>query len=954
MNTRRTTVTPLSFLVCLHLCLAASAHETNTHAWIGHQAILLLDQVFAPYPFVPNPVSEYRSVGAFSDHDYLDLMATPPRLQIGVCDADAETGTRLIEGMVEEDDNCIFNFHARDISWDDRQRSTQHFWLPDNAASYSQGLPLHSSALQKAQRLWRLALEEYLCNGNTNQAYWFLGRTAHLLQDMGSPAHVHLDQHLKGEDAFETWVGQTGPTGVPNYEKVTRFSAAATFYDPDTLPAYPLPTPPEFDFDLTTLFFNLASIGRQFDSDDSGHRDVGGGGGLFGTVRPSTVQAGSYNSFENYVNLGRDLNGTVPVVIWHRQTTNGNIASTSSHNTLNIDRDFECDDYADAGQDRLYLANSIAQAFDEDHFESVYDVLEVRTPVWTAYFDQIDDATFLSREHFVPTSVINRTNLPELVARSIGHTAQLLLNFWAKTIGDADIYFAISARGGNSWFSDDSTPGGNGGSVEIRAGHCGALDVGDGRDGDVNTSRTLGAGEYQFRQVVAGESALVLEVAGDVTIWCQYVFAPTYIVTAPGLSKTPSVTVYAGLSVEVEVDSQGILKHATPQRHGAVVDLEASNSEDGGHFTFWTTQLGSLRGSADVGGGGGSAGGAGGDGGTISVLVTGGQIAGSYNSDGGGADPSENGTLGAKGGNGGTIAIQARGLRSDLSLSADGGAGGYPDFPANPSNFGQNGTNGWTGGAGGAGGKINASLNLAAAHSFSISASAVGGNGAPGSNGSDGAAGASGVQSFPINGGIGGDGGEGGNGGAPGNVSGLNSSLANVSIAGGGGGNGGHGGKGGRGGYLNQQNGLGGDGGSGGKGGNSGGVGGALGLGGSGGVGGTARVSTNNGASGPDGLDGGVGASSPGTPGALPDPCQCGMRGATGSGLFRILEPMFGQGMPVAFATFPDKTNYVIEASSDLKTWTTITNITTTELLIHVLDNAATNQNKRFYRARAQ
>jgi hypothetical protein len=42
-----------------------------------------------------------------------------------------------------------------------------------------------------------------------------------------------------------------------------------------------------------------------------------------------------------------------------------------------------------------------------------------------------------------------------------------------------------------------------------------------------------------------------------------------------------------------------------------------------------------------------------------------------------------------------------------------------------------------------------------------------------------------------------------------------------------------------------------------------------------------------------------------------------------------------------------------IEASSDLVNWTTLTNFTSTDLTVQILDFDATVQNHRFYRAAA-
>ena len=100
-------------------------------------------------------------------------------------------------------------------------------------------------------------------------AYWYLGRVGHLLQDMASPAHVHLDAHLPEStdvsgDSYERWT-----QFEDNYKRITYQSANTEIPDVLLLPDPPFSTPACWDRNLTRLFWNLAMFTRGFDSDDS-------------------------------------------------------------------------------------------------------------------------------------------------------------------------------------------------------------------------------------------------------------------------------------------------------------------------------------------------------------------------------------------------------------------------------------------------------------------------------------------------------------------------------------------------------------------------------------------------------------------------------------------------------------------------------------------------------------
>ena len=109
--------------------------------------------------------------------------------------------TAIIEGAWEEDEPFT--------------RSKNHFWDPDS--TYDDGLLLFSSALEAAQDRFNNAINNYN-NSNKKEAYWWLGRTAHLLMDMTVPAHAMLDWHANpiyftSTDSYEQYTAYSENKG---------------------------------------------------------------------------------------------------------------------------------------------------------------------------------------------------------------------------------------------------------------------------------------------------------------------------------------------------------------------------------------------------------------------------------------------------------------------------------------------------------------------------------------------------------------------------------------------------------------------------------------------------------------------------------------------------------------------------------------------------------------------
>lgn len=90
------------------------------------------------------------------------------------------------------------------VVWADQDfKSSNHFYNPDK----EKGLYGCSNAFKECSYYYALALTEYK-KGNKENAYFYLGASCHLIQDMTVPQHVNvklLDNHRK----FEQWIIKT-------------------------------------------------------------------------------------------------------------------------------------------------------------------------------------------------------------------------------------------------------------------------------------------------------------------------------------------------------------------------------------------------------------------------------------------------------------------------------------------------------------------------------------------------------------------------------------------------------------------------------------------------------------------------------------------------------------------------------------------------------------------------
>jgi len=144
---------------------------------------------------------------------------------------DVSIGSTITEGAYEED---LVG------------RWMEHFLDPDTG----DGLAGWDSADEKARELYNFSIVNYFNESTRNLSFYYLGRTAHILEDMGVPAHANLDIHsgigLCDGDDYENYISG-------NYLEIdTRLSEIVPI-EPTT---------------ISTLIYSLAEFSDNFDSDD--------------------------------------------------------------------------------------------------------------------------------------------------------------------------------------------------------------------------------------------------------------------------------------------------------------------------------------------------------------------------------------------------------------------------------------------------------------------------------------------------------------------------------------------------------------------------------------------------------------------------------------------------------------------------------------------------------------
>lgn len=183
----------------------------------------------------------------------------------GAYDEDADRDPRLTSGI---------------SAWIGSLNWGTHFWNPDAGPDGGQllkvgDIPVNleaKNAYQRAKDLYASAKEAYRDDPET--AYYLLGRVVHLLTDMATPAHVHLDVHISdasrtGDDSLEEYT-------AAHYVS-PGLSAGRTAFEAD----FPILTLLPADYRnladggqpgepfLFRLFYDMAQAAKDIDSDDA-------------------------------------------------------------------------------------------------------------------------------------------------------------------------------------------------------------------------------------------------------------------------------------------------------------------------------------------------------------------------------------------------------------------------------------------------------------------------------------------------------------------------------------------------------------------------------------------------------------------------------------------------------------------------------------------------------------
>ena len=166
--------------------LGSLAYATDIHEYIVGEAGDLYRALFG----VADTTLEYQA--------YLSLPTT----------SSWDTGNSIAEGVVDEDaTTVILRFRNHFCEGGDGSELTDGLWGFD--AAYTKAL---TSAYPEALSSFN--------SGVKTSAYYWLGRTMHLLQDSTVPAHVHNDSHsgsiFDGDDEYEDNVG--GYTSYFNFD----------------------------------------------------------------------------------------------------------------------------------------------------------------------------------------------------------------------------------------------------------------------------------------------------------------------------------------------------------------------------------------------------------------------------------------------------------------------------------------------------------------------------------------------------------------------------------------------------------------------------------------------------------------------------------------------------------------------------------------------------------------
>ena len=188
----------------------------------------------------------------------------------------------ICEGSVDEDTNRdVFSWEPAWWQSENVANWGQHFWQSEGGP---EGGLLNAffgldwiNAYQRAQQLYNEAIAVY--SDDPSGAYYTLGKVAHLLEDMSTPAHVNLDIHVPvvSDDSYEEYflpyVTPPERSGRLDFEGHYDGISSLVPVNITSLPGDP--ANPDTT-DLYSLFWSMATLSRQYDSDDAEGTSDGG------------------------------------------------------------------------------------------------------------------------------------------------------------------------------------------------------------------------------------------------------------------------------------------------------------------------------------------------------------------------------------------------------------------------------------------------------------------------------------------------------------------------------------------------------------------------------------------------------------------------------------------------------------------------------------------------------
>ena len=221
------------------------------YLWLIMGAItFILASLVEGYPYdIPvhkRIVVEAAKIWLDTPQEIRDHLSGENKLDL-ICSADYDVGDDIFVGSGEEDNESSMAYFFLPQCPDSEHIATnegrngvlEHFWNPDfpkltpsgldqrgynckpEKGLYNLGLPDLSpvvtpacgdhfdSAYQLAQDYWDNKVIPFYKSGRIGEAYYWLGRVAHLLSDLGVPAHVHLTPHdpvIGSKDLYEDFV----------------------------------------------------------------------------------------------------------------------------------------------------------------------------------------------------------------------------------------------------------------------------------------------------------------------------------------------------------------------------------------------------------------------------------------------------------------------------------------------------------------------------------------------------------------------------------------------------------------------------------------------------------------------------------------------------------------------------------------------------------------------------